>query len=153
MSYSSMIVLVSPNDNIAVCCSQSVMCIACFWEFPAKANFILIKVLSRSNPEPYGPSMQAYKMCRFALARQLQGKHAMRRGGWCACCNHGAAAVPRKFGEDSHHSGQRHISSGSNPTWEGHEWSYGLALTMTVISQQAAQALQLVLVSYERQLV
>lgn len=59
----------------------------------AKANLILIKVLSKSNPKPYVPSMQAHKMCRFALAGLLQGRHAVEGGGWCASCYHRAATA------------------------------------------------------------
>ena len=80
MSHSFMIVLVSPNNNIAVCFSQSECNLHSMLlgvSAAAEANLILIKVLSKSNPKPYRPSMQAHKMCRFALAGQLQGE---------ACC-------------------------------------------------------------------
>lgn len=97
MSYSSMIVLVSPNNNITVCFSQSECNLHSMLlgvsAAAAEANLILIEVLSKSNPKPYGLSMQAHKMHRFLLARQLQGKRAVGRGGWCASCYHRAATA------------------------------------------------------------
>lgn len=97
MSYSSMMVPVSPNNNIAVCFSQSecnLHSVLLGASAAAEANLILIKVLSKSNARSYGPSMQAHKMCRFALAGQLQGKRAVGRRGWCAsCCRRAATAL------------------------------------------------------------
>lgn len=96
MSYSSMMVPVSPNNNIAVCFSQSECNLHSMLlgaSAAAEANLILIKVLSKSNTSSYGPSMQAHKMWRFALAEQLQGKRAVGRSGWCASCYCRAAAA------------------------------------------------------------
>lgn len=99
-----MIALASTNNNIAMCLSQSVYSLhrtLLGVSAAAEADLILVKVLRKSNPKPYGPSMQGHKMCRIALAGQLQGKRAVGRGGWRASCYHRAAAalgdVRRRF--------------------------------------------------------
>lgn len=58
-----------------------------------------------------------------------------------------------KFEEDSHHHGQRHTSSGSNPTCRSCEQSWRPALTMILPSRQTAQAMRLVLAPHEGQVV
>lgn len=60
MSYSSLIVLVPPNNNITVCFSQNecnLHSLLLGVSVATEANLIVIKVLSKSNRKPSGPSM------------------------------------------------------------------------------------------------
>ena len=75
MSYSSMIVLVSPKNDITVCFPQSecnLHSTLAEVSAAAKANLILVKVPSESNTKPHGPSTRAHKRRRFALEGHVE---------------------------------------------------------------------------------
>lgn len=98
MSYFSLVVLVPPNNNIAMCFSQSecnLRSLLLGVSAATEANLILIKVLSKSNQKPSQPSMQAHKNVQIWTCRAAPGE---------ACCG-AITELPLqlgKSGEDSH---------------------------------------------------